>query len=267
MSKSSSKAGVKNLSKRKVVTKYLSVGLTISLIAAPSILNAKLGIGVSPILSGSMRPYATPGDAFITRDLPASTLKVGDIIAVHSKVSGTAYAHRITQISAQSGLLRIVTKGDANPTSEVDPFMISPNKLVSKNIARVKYIGYILVYVTSMHGRQLASSLLVFANVLVLIMFIFRKKIKTLIPNAERIFRELYSESQEVKTIKERELLIYKDLYAESELARKKQVSDITVFRDLFDEAQEVKEIREEELIEMLEEVKSLTNLKENTSV
>lgn len=266
MSKRSKKGDGKNLTKRKVVTKYLTVFFAILFIAAPSILNSKAGIGISPILSGSMRPYAQPGDAFITQDVLAKTLKVGDIIAVHSAESGTPYAHRITKITLQSGLLRIVTKGDANPTSEVNPFMISPNKLVSKNIARAKYIGHVLVYLTSMQGRQLASSLLVFSNVLVLFMFLFRKKIKTLIPHAEKIYRELYSEAHEVKKIKENQLSIYKNLYAESELARKKQNSDLKIYRDLFAEAQEVKEIREEELIEMLEEVKSLTNIKENTN-
>ncbi len=266
MSKEGNSRAVKSLSKRKVASKFLTIFFTISLIATPSILNAKAGIGISPILSGSMRPYAQPGDAFITRDVPASTLKVGDIIAVHSEKTGTPYAHRITQITSQSGLLRIVTKGDANPSAEVDPFMISPNNLVSKNIARAKYVGHVLVYLTSVQGRQMASSLLVFANVLVLFMFLFRKKIQTLIPHAERVYRELYSETQEVKAIKEKELAVYKDLYAESELARKKQNSDLTVYRDLFAEAQEVKEIREEELIEMLEEVKSLTNIKENAN-
>lgn len=266
MSKERNPKANKSLSKRKVTSKFLTIFFTISLIAAPSILNAKAGIGISPILSGSMKPYVQPGDAFITRDVPASTLKVGDIIAVHKAESGTPYAHRITQITFQSGLLRIVTKGDANPSAEVDPFMIAPNNLVSKNIARAKYVGHVLVYLTSVQGRQMASSLLVFANVLVLFLFLFRKKIQNIIPNAERVFRELYSETQEVKAIKEKELEVYKDLYTESEYARKKQNSDLTVYRDLFAEAQEVKEIREEELIEMLEEVKSLTNIKENTN-
>ena len=264
MAKSSTSNGAKSLSKRKVVTKYLTVLFSILLIAAPSVLNSKVGIGISPILSGSMRPYAQPGDAFITRDVLASTLKVGDIIAVHSATTGTAYAHRIIQITTQSGLLRIVTKGDANPTSEVDPFMISPTKLVSKNIARVPFIGRILVYLTSMQGRQLASSLLVFANVLVLFMFLFRRKIKFLNPHSEQVYRDLYSEAQEVKEIREKELVIYKDLYNEARFTQKQKDSDLNIYKDLFSEAQEVKALREDELVEMLNEVQALETIKEN---
>ena len=267
MAKSSTGTGAKSLSKRKVVTKYLTVLVSILLIAAPSFLNSNVGIGISPILSGSMRPYAQPGDAFITRDVPASTLKVGDVIAVHSATSGTAYAHRIVQITTLSGLLRIVTKGDANPTSEVDPFMISPTKLVSKNIARLPYIGRVLVYLTSMQGKQLASALLVFANVLVLFMFLFRKKIKFLNPHSEQVYRDLYSEAQEVREIKERELVVYKDLYDESRFAQKLKDSDLAIYKDLFAEAQEVKEIREDELVEMLEEVHALETIKEKQNV
>ena len=267
MANSSTGNGAKSLSKRKVVTKYLTVLFSILLIAAPSFLNSKVGIGISPILSGSMRPYAQPGDAFITRDVPASTLKVGDVIAVHSATSGTAYAHRIVQITTLSGLLRIVTKGDANPTSEVDPFMISPTKLVSKNIARLPFIGRVLVYLTSMQGKQLASALLVFANVLILFMFLFRKKIKFLNPHSEQVYRDLYSEAQEVREIKDRELVVYKDLYDESRFAQKLKDSDLAIYKDLFAEAQEVKEIREDELVEMLEEVHALETIKEKQNV
>ena len=267
MANSSTGNGAKSLSKRKVVTKYLTVLFSILLIAAPSFLNSKVGIGISPILSGSMRPYAQPGDAFITRDVPASTLKVGDVIAVHSATSGTAYAHRIVQITTLSGLLRIVTKGDANPTSEVDPFMISPTKLVSKNIARLPLIGRVLVYLTSMQGKQLASALLVFANVLILFMFLFRKKIKFLNPHSEQVYRDLYSEAQEVREIKDRELVVYKDLYDESRFAQKLKDSDLAIYKDLFAEAQEVKEIREDELVEMLEEVHALETIKEKQNV
>lgn len=266
MSKTPAKANASSLSKRKVASKVVVVLLSALFIAAPSILNLKAGIGISPILSGSMKPYANPGDAFLTQDVLASTLKVGDVIAVHSASSGTPYAHRIVQITIQSGLLRIVTKGDANPSSEVDPFMISPNKLVSKNIARVKFIGYVLVYLTSMHGRQLASSLLVFANVLVLFMFLFRKKIPFLNSHAEEVYRDLYSEAQEVKFIREKELAVYKELFEESQLSRKHKDSDLAVYRELFAEAQEVREIREDELFEMLEEVQALDNIKENTN-
>jgi signal peptidase I len=156
--------------------KIFAVVFLIALIVGPSILHSQAGIGISPILTGSMRPYANPGDVFITKQEPASQLKVGDIISVHSQATGIFYAHRISEIRAQSALLRITTKGDANTYAETDPFMVAGTKPVSTVVMKVKWLGRPLVYLTSVQGRQGALMLLVIANVIALLLFLFKKK-------------------------------------------------------------------------------------------
>ena len=117
-----------------------------------------------------------------------------------------------------SGRLRIVTKGDANAAPEVTPFMIGPNQPVSRKIMRVKWIGRPLVYLSSVQGRQAALSLMVIANVISLILFLFRKKIHAVNPVSVKVYKELYAEAHEMKVKLEKELRLFKDLFAESQI-------------------------------------------------
>lgn len=162
---------------------------------APAILTSKFGFGFSPILTGSMEPAANPGDVYLTRLAPASTLNVGDVIAVNNQITGTYYSHRIVEIRDFNGALRIITKGDANESVDRDPFMVSPYAKVSLVVETVPYVGRPMVYMNTVQGRQTATSFLVIANILGLFAFLFRKKIAAnLIP--ERVYRELYNEER-----------------------------------------------------------------------
>lgn len=218
--------------KFKVLLKALSLVVVAAFIVAPSVLHSKVGIGFSPILTGSMRPYANPGDMFITKQIKASQLKVGDIISVHSQATGVFYAHRIVKITSQSGLLRVVTKGDANSLPEVDPFMVSPFKKVSKNVMRVKYLGRPLVYLTSLQGRQAGLGLMVIANLLALFLFLFGKRKKAHHPLSLKVYKDLYREANDMKEMQ------------------------LQIFRNLFEESQEEKQVRESEMAEMINEMK-----------
>ena len=59
-------------------------------------------------------------------------------------------------------------------------------------------------------------------------------------------------------------MVIYKDLYNEARFTQKQKDSDLNIYKDLFSEAQEVKALREDELVEMLNEVQALETIKEN---
>ena len=191
--------------KASAAIKVFTWAFSLLLVALPSVLHSFAGIGISPILTGSMRPYAQPGDIFITKTTKASQLHVGDIIAIHSATTGVMYAHRIAEITGYNGLFRIITKGDANAVAETDPYLASPNADVPRNIARVKWLGRLMVYLNSVQGRQAGFGFLVGANVLVLVTFIFRKKTpKT--SKVEEIYRELYLEEM-FKVQEKQELL------------------------------------------------------------
>jgi signal peptidase I len=212
-----STASTKRAKTSKYVLRALSALFVISLVAAPSVLQKYYGYGISPILSGSMRPYAQPGDAFITVKRPASELKVGDIVTLHSEASLVLYAHRIIEIRPFNGQMRIVTKGDANPTPEADPYLVSTTAQVPVTLFSVPKIGHVLVYMTSLQGRQAALILIIVANVLALLLAMFKKKVKERNLRAEQIYRELYDESSKADAHEVKKMKMYKELYTESQ--------------------------------------------------
>ncbi|MEI7541125.1 MAG: signal peptidase I [Actinomycetes bacterium] len=201
---------------RAVALKILAIIFISGIVATPTILHNFYGYGISPVLSGSMRPLAQPGDAFITVDRPASELKVGNIVTLHTADSQSLYAHRIIDIREISGSIRIITKGDANPTAEQDPFLVSPNQKVPVTIARVLWIGHVLVYLTSVQGRQAALALIVVANILTLILAMFKKKIEERNFHLEQVYKDLYMEAHVTKMNEMKKMQLYKELYAES---------------------------------------------------
>ncbi len=205
-------------SSRRAFLKVLSGLIAALFIAAPSVAHSQFGIGFSPILTGSMRPYAYPGDLFVSKTTKASNLKVGDIILVTSESTGVFYSHRIVSITKSNASLRIITKGDANAAPEATPFLVGTNELVPRSIARVKWIGRPLVYISSVQGRQAALALIVIANLIALIMFLFRKKPVEVNPLSGAVYKDLYAEEQAAREKSERELRVFKELYAESQI-------------------------------------------------
>ncbi len=194
--KAHSRPKAKGKAIRKAIGKVAIWIFATGLIAAPSLLYSQSGIDFSPILSGSMRPAANVGDVFFTKTVKASTLRVGDIITVYNQVAGTFYAHRITEIRTVDSLLRILTKGDSNPTIDQDPLLLSPISEISKEFFVLPpMVGRPLVYLWSYQGRQASTIFLVGANVLAIFFLLFRKKIKANFGN-ERVYKELYSDER-----------------------------------------------------------------------
>jgi signal peptidase len=182
-------------SSRRRVTNALLILIALTVAVIPAVLTSQYGFGFSPILTGSMEPSARPGDLYLTRLVSASTLQVGDIIAINNQITGTYYSHRIHEMREMNGAIRIITKGDANESPDRDPFMVSPVSKVSKSTEVIPYIGRPMVYMNTVQGRQAAATFLVVANILGLIAFLFRKKIvATLAPR--NVYKELYVEER-----------------------------------------------------------------------
>jgi signal peptidase len=193
----------KKVSKRLRSALFFAVAVIAALI--PAILTSQYGFGFSPILTGSMQPSANPGDLFLTRLVPASSLQVGDIIAINNQITGTYYSHRINEMRMVNGALRIITKGDANESPDRDPFMVSPVSEVSKTIKVIPKIGQPMVYMNTVQGRQSAATFLVVSNIFALFVILFRKKIFTS-TTPERVYKELYIEERR-NTAQYRELI------------------------------------------------------------
>ena len=213
---------------RKGFLRVLSGLLAALFIAAPSVAHSQFGIGFSPILTGSMRPYANPGDLFVSKTTKASNLKVGDIILVTSQSTGVFYSHRIVSLTKENGSIRIITKGDANAAPEATPFLVGTNELVPRSIARVKWIGRPLVYISSVQGRQAALALIVIANLIALILFLFRKKPVEVNPLSGAVYKDLYAEEQAAREKSERELRVFKDLFEELQIDPAEREAEMT---------------------------------------
>lgn len=230
----------------RVVLRTLLLVFVISLVVTPTILHNYFGYKISPILSGSMSPFAEPGDAFITIDRPASELKVGDIVTLYSDTSMNLFAHRIINIRPFNGQLRIVTKGDSNPTEDADPFLVSRDKQIPVTVFRVKEIGKALVYMTSLQGRQAGLALVVIANVLALLLAMFKKKIRERNLRAEQIYKDLFSDvsSEKLQVIKKTQ--VYKDLLSDVSSEKSLILKKAQVYKDLYAESQNKLEIIKE---------------------
>lgn len=182
----------------KKYAKYLLILLIFSAAIAPTVLTRYFGYGISPILTGSMRPYADPGDLFITRTTTAGNLKVGDVVVLREQVTGILYSHRIANIEKTSNHLQITTKGDANKGIDPDFYQTAPSEKAAQVIYRVRWIGRLMVYLSSAEGRQTSFALLVIANVLFLFVYLFRKPIGELTGRRSKadIYRDLYIEER-----------------------------------------------------------------------
>lgn len=75
-------------------------------------------VGLSPVLTGSMRPTFAPGDALVTRPVPVTQLHPGMVVVFVPPGHADAYAHRIVSLGGTPTRPVITTKGDANPAPD-----------------------------------------------------------------------------------------------------------------------------------------------------
>ena len=98
------------------------------------------------VYSGSMVPTIGVGSLAVERPVPASSVRVGDVITFTDPyVTSRLVTHRVIQIlRKQDGTFAYRTKGDAN--SAPDPWLIRLPGSVGRYRFDVPYVGYALVY-------------------------------------------------------------------------------------------------------------------------
>lgn len=102
---------------RRAITATLLV-VTAVLMVASAVATFVVHIGISPILTGSMRGTFDPGAAVITRPVATSSIKPGDIIVFQPPGHTDSYAHRVVTVTGDPSSPVITTKGDANPAAD-----------------------------------------------------------------------------------------------------------------------------------------------------
>ena len=116
-------------------------------IAALMVVPAALGLHRYVILTGSMTGTYDPGSIVFDKQVPTSSLEVGDAIT-YAPPPGMSpnhelVTHRIVRISPGRGRQRVYqTKGDANKTADRWKFMLPANEQ-DKVVFSLPYAGYI----------------------------------------------------------------------------------------------------------------------------
>jgi signal peptidase I len=146
----------------------VTVGLFAGSAVAFAVVYAALIVGgyrPVAVYSGSMRPTIPVGGLALDRVVPATDVRVGDVITFSDPyVKGRMVTHRVVQIIPTAHGRAYRTKGDANPSR--DPWTIKLNAQVGRVAFSVPVAGYVLVYA---HTREIRSALIALAAILVLI--------------------------------------------------------------------------------------------------
>ncbi len=138
-----------------IAGRVVRVVLTTAIVGAVLAIGAGklvLHLGLSPVLTASMRPSFAPGDAVLTRPVPVSRLRPGMVVVFVPPGHTSAYAHRIVAVGGTPSRPVLTTKGDANPA--VDHWRVTlSSPTVPQVVTSVPKAGYLLVWLREPRWR------------------------------------------------------------------------------------------------------------------
>ena len=129
---------------------WLAWGVVIGLVAAVT-LPVAFGLRPMTVLTGSMRPTIQPGDMVVDERVPASQIRVGDIVTYQEPHGNRTITHRVRKVEISEGQARVTTRGDANDT--VEKWVIPVTGDVGRVVYRVPKIGYPVTWSHTRNGR------------------------------------------------------------------------------------------------------------------
>lgn len=102
------------------------------------------------VLSGSMEPSISPGDAVIVEDVPASAVERGDVITF-STGEAVPTTHRVVEVVERGDERAFRTKGDAN--EEPDPGVVRAEDVRGELLFVIPLIGYVIRFGSTPQGQ------------------------------------------------------------------------------------------------------------------
>jgi signal peptidase len=101
---------------------------------------------VRPVLSGSMRPHLQVGSVVITKSVPVTSVRKGDVIVFHEPDDADKLVvHRVVELDRSAGQTIISTKGDAN--SAPDPWrLILRGNTSYRVVGDIPWLGQVAVW-------------------------------------------------------------------------------------------------------------------------
>ena len=90
--------------------------------------------------TGSMSPAIPAGSLAVVREVPASSVRVGDVVTV-DRPGQLPVTHRVTSVrSADGGASVLTLKGDANRVEDPAPYTVSKVRIVLYSVPGLAYI-------------------------------------------------------------------------------------------------------------------------------
>lgn len=92
---------------------------------------ATFALHVSLIMfkTGSMSPTIPAGSLAVVHEIPASEIRVGDVVTV-DRAGELPVTHRVTSVAGSGDTRTITLRGDANPTDDAAPYVVSAVRIV-----------------------------------------------------------------------------------------------------------------------------------------
>jgi len=89
------------------------------------------GFHISLIMfkTGSMSPTIPTGSLAVVHQIPATDIHVGDVVTV-DRPGQLPVTHRVTSVAGSGSTRTITLRGDANPTDDIAPYVVSSVKIV-----------------------------------------------------------------------------------------------------------------------------------------
>ena len=116
------------------------------------------------VLSGSMEPDISPGDAVIVKAVDPAAIDSGDVITFKRSADSTPVTHRVVEVVDSEDGLAFRTKGDANDSP--DPALVPADSVTGKVWVVIPYLGHVVLFANTTEGMALLVGLPVVAFLL-----------------------------------------------------------------------------------------------------
>ena len=154
-----------NSSFKKVWSIISTVIVALVVLLAIFLVGSRLfGYYVFNVLTGSMSPEYNPGDLIYVKEVPATSVKVGDPITFVLNEQLVVATHRVVEIDYENQCF--VTKGDAN--GQADPAPVHFNNLIGKPHFKIPKLGYVSGFIQNPPGTYIAVGV---AGLLIVLVF------------------------------------------------------------------------------------------------
>ncbi|WP_435117900.1 signal peptidase I [Halolamina sp. C58] len=128
--------------------------------AVPGIIGADASYVV---LSGSMEPEISSGDAVIVKSVDPADVESGDVITFVRAEESTPVTHRVVEVVDTEDGVAFRTKGDANDSP--DPALVPAENVTGKVWMVLPYVGHVVMFANTTRGMALLIGLPVVAFV------------------------------------------------------------------------------------------------------